>query len=228
MPIIEVIASTLDDALKIEDCGGDRIELIMGFEEDGLTPSMALVELVTNRVKIPVNVMVRPHAKSFILNSFDLQVMKREIEIISGTKANGIVLGGITQNNEVDDESMEFLLESRGNLDVTFHACFNFVNNFKTALRHLNNLKVTNVLTKGGQSHIMENIDALKDIISWSENVNVLVGGNVTYDNVENIIKSTNTKQIHIGTAGRIDNSRIFGVDEKKLTKFIKKVNETC
>ncbi|MEG2002019.1 MAG: copper homeostasis protein CutC, partial [Clostridia bacterium] len=90
---IEVIASTLDDAMKIEQCGGDRIELIMGFEEDGLTPSMALIELVTKRVKIPVNVMVRPHAKSFVLNKFDVEVMKREIEIVKNTDANGIVIG---------------------------------------------------------------------------------------------------------------------------------------
>ncbi|MEG2116706.1 MAG: copper homeostasis protein CutC [Clostridia bacterium] len=221
---IEVIASTLDDAMKIEQCGGDRIELIMGFEEDGLTPSMALIELVTKRVKIPVNVMVRPHAKSFVLNKFDVEVMKREIEIVKNTDANGIVIGGITVDNEVDVKSMEYLLQDRGNLDVTFHACSNYLNDFLKSLKELERLNVTNILTKGGQSHIMNNLENLKKYVAESEKINILVGGNITFDNVEEVVKKTGAKQIHIGTAARIDNSRILGVDEKKLTKFIQRV----
>ncbi len=62
---IEFIATTIEDALIIEESGADRIELVSSLAEGGLTPSHALIEAVVNSVKIPVNVMVRPHSQSF-------------------------------------------------------------------------------------------------------------------------------------------------------------------
>ena len=184
---VEIIASTYDDAMKIQDCGGNRIELIMGFEEDGLTPSFALIEKVTNNVDIPVNVMVRPHAKTFEINKWDIEVMKREIEIITETKANGIVIGGVTHDGNVDIESMTELLAYRKHLDVTFHACFNGLNDFDKGLADIENLNVTNVLTKGGNGHILKNLQVLEDLVEKSKKINILVGANINHDNVVDV-----------------------------------------
>ncbi len=221
MTKIEVIATTMDDALKIQDCGGDRIELIMGFREDGLTPSMALIESVTKRVKIPVNVMIRPHAKSFVLNEFDVEIMKREIEIVKNTNANGIVIGGITNSFDVDEANMRYLLSDIGNLDVTFHACSNYFKDIKKNLDILSTLPVTSMLTKGGLSHIEENLSTLKNMVEYKKNFEILVGSNINHENVAKVIRSTGAKFIHVGTAVRQEKSQILGVDEKSLRKFV-------
>ena len=222
---VEIIASTYDDAMKIQEFGGNRIELIMGFEEDGLTPSYALIEKVTNNVDIPVNVMVRPHAKTFEINKFDLEVMKREIEIIATTKANGIVIGGVTPNGEIDMTAMMDLLSYRKQLEVTFHACFNGLNNFEKGIADLTTLGATNVLTKGGNKHIMENLDVLENLVNISKKVNILVGANINHSNVVEICQKVKPTFIHVGTAVRCDNSRVLGVDTEKLKSFLKIVH---
>ena len=57
--MIEIIATTIEDAIAAERGGADRIELISHFEVGGLTPSLELVGAVTDAVKIPVRVMLR-------------------------------------------------------------------------------------------------------------------------------------------------------------------------
>ena len=47
--------------------GGDRVELVAALTEGGLAPSYALIENALKAVRIPVNVMIRPHAKSFLI-----------------------------------------------------------------------------------------------------------------------------------------------------------------
>ncbi|RXD24785.1 copper homeostasis protein CutC, partial [Acinetobacter baumannii] len=66
----------------IEECGADRIELVSALTEGGLTPSYAIIESVVKSVKIPVNVMVRHHAKSFNYSNEEVDLMIRDIEII--------------------------------------------------------------------------------------------------------------------------------------------------
>ncbi len=63
--ILEVIATTVTDAVIAEKSGADRIELVTGMLEGGLTPSYGLIEEVVRSVSIPVQVMVRPHSRSF-------------------------------------------------------------------------------------------------------------------------------------------------------------------
>ena len=63
---IEIIATTLDQALQAEKFGADRIELVTAMLETGLTPSLGLIKQVKEKVNIPMVVMIRPHSKSFV------------------------------------------------------------------------------------------------------------------------------------------------------------------
>lgn len=91
--LIEFIAVTVEDAKLIERSGADRIELVSGLTEGGITPSYGLIEKVVNSVNIPVNVMVRPHAQSFCYSEDDITIMKNDIRIIRSIGANGVVFG---------------------------------------------------------------------------------------------------------------------------------------
>lgn len=90
---LEVIATTLTDALLAAQGGADRIELVTGILEGGLTPGPGLIREVVRRVSIPVHVMVRPHSQSFVYDEYDLQTMKEDIAFIKASGAAGIVVG---------------------------------------------------------------------------------------------------------------------------------------
>ncbi|HWQ07459.1 MAG TPA: copper homeostasis protein CutC, partial [Holophaga sp.] len=74
--MLEVIALTPDEARLAESAGADRIELITAFGEGGLTPGIGLVKRTVAAVRIPVNVMVRPHSRSFRYSPEDLAAMQ--------------------------------------------------------------------------------------------------------------------------------------------------------
>lgn len=79
--IIEVIADTVEDAIIAEQAGANRIELITGVAEGGLTPSYGIIEAVCKAVSIPVYVMIRPHSRSFSYSNTELNSMVKDIQI---------------------------------------------------------------------------------------------------------------------------------------------------
>ncbi|MFI3167626.1 MAG: copper homeostasis protein CutC [Bacillota bacterium] len=219
---IEVIASTLEDALLIEDCGADRIELIMGFKEEGLTPSFGFADEVIKRVDIPVNVMIRTHNKDFFLSENDMLIMNKEIEIYKSLNPNGFVFGGITEDFAIDDKNMAILLEKTNGFECTFHACSNLFSSLKS-FETLDNLGFARVLSKGGVTHISQNYEKIKEIKSTLKNTTLLVGGNINGENVEKVFQ-TGARELHVGTAVRENNSQVLGVNKKMLCDFVAKV----
>lgn len=87
LQIINVITSAIsrfvpciDDALRAEENGANRLELITAVTEGGLTPGIGLIRQVVGAVQIPVHVMVRLHSRSFVYSKLDLETMIAEIQ----------------------------------------------------------------------------------------------------------------------------------------------------
>ena len=91
--MLEIIATSVEDAIVIEKGGADRIELVSALSEGGLTPSYGLVHRVIGAVNIPVNVMIRPHSLSFVYSDEDLLCMLEDIKQAKALGANGVVFG---------------------------------------------------------------------------------------------------------------------------------------
>ncbi len=102
--MLEIIGMSVEDAKIIEDCGADRIELVSALTEGGLTPSFGLIESVVNSVKIPVNIMIRHHAKSFVYSKEDISIMQKDIGVVKEIGANGVVFGVLDKNNNIDEK----------------------------------------------------------------------------------------------------------------------------
>src|SRR5690625_3591442 len=99
--ILEMVGTSVEDVMLAEKFGVDRIELCQGMKEHGITPSYGLIKRAVEAVNIPINVIVRPHSKSFQYNEDDVQTMITDIEMIKKIGANGVVLGPLTRENTV-------------------------------------------------------------------------------------------------------------------------------
>lgn len=118
---LEVVATNLKDVKDAERFGADRVELITAITELGLTPSYGLIKEALDAATIPVNVIVRPHNRSFQMDEDDVTTMITDIKMIRELGANGIVIGSTTPENTFDFDVLERLLEVSGDLDVTIH-----------------------------------------------------------------------------------------------------------
>lgn len=219
--MLEIIGMCVEDAKQIEAYGADRIELVSALTEGGLTPSYGLIEAVVNSVNIPVNVMIRHHAKGFVYSKEDLKIMKKDIEIVKNLGANGVVLGLLDRFNNIDEEGLKSLLSKCNGLDVTFHKAIDETDLIKS-VRILNKYpNITNILTAGGKSDITSNIDVINEMIDKSNDINILLGGGLNFENIEEIKVLTKAKDFHFGTAIRVNKDPFGEIDKNKLRKLV-------
>ena len=219
--MLEIIGMTVEDAKSIEECGADRIELVSALTEGGLTPSYGLVERVVKSVDIPVNVMIRNHANGFVYSEEDLEIMKRDIQVVKRLGVNGVVLGVLDEKNNINEKHLIELLNECNGLDVTFHRAIDDTD-LNDSMQILKKYKeITNILTSGGKKNITENINEIKNIINEEKRINVLLGGGLNFDNIDKVKKSTKATDFHFGTGVRVDNSPFKSIDEKKLKKLV-------
>ena len=218
--ILEVIATTLSESLDIEKFGGDRIELVTGIAEGGLTPSLALIEEVCNTVKIPVYVMVRPHGKSFIYNEDDKRVILKDIEMISKTKASGIVFGALKENLEIDEDLLKQVILKKKHLKLTFHRAFDKSHNIYQSLEVLKNYDVERILTSGGKDKAIDALNDLRKINQLARNygIKILVGSGI---NLSNIDKFLEFDEVHIGSGVKFEQNNINEIDESLMNKVL-------
>ncbi|MCC0661136.1 copper homeostasis protein CutC [Clostridioides sp. ZZV14-6154] len=219
--MLEIIGMTVEDAKIIEDCGADRIELVSALTEGGLTPSFGLIESVVNSVKIPVNVMIRPHAKSFVYSKEDINIMLKDINTVKEIGANGVVFGMLDKNDNIDEENLDFLLQYCDNLDVTFHRAIDESNTIESVNILKNYDRITNILTSGGKGNIKDNIKIIKDMMLNSNNIKILLGGGLNFNNIVEIKGVTKASNFHFGTAVRIDKSPFEDIDRQKLKQLV-------
>lgn len=217
---MEVIATTLTDAKLADQYGADRIELVTGIQEGGLTPSYGLIERVVNAVQIPVNVMVRPHSQSFHYNEDDLQTMLKEIHVIKQLGAAGIVIGTLTKDNRIDQIALKSLLDEAKGLDVTFHRAFDQVLDQQEALQHLLKFpQISRVLTSGGKGKAIFAVPQIKQLVRLTQNtqLSILAGHGLTIESLRKFLLSTGVTEVHFGSAVRVANDNLKPVQGDKL-----------
>jgi copper homeostasis protein len=220
--LVEFIAVTVEDAKLIEKSGADRIELVSGLTEGGLTPSYGLIEKVVKSVNIPVNVMIRPHAHSFCYSEDDIEIMKNDITIIRSFGANGVVLGVLDNQGNVDFKQLEELLSGVGTMDVTFHRAIDNANNIVEAAGKLDIYKeIKTILTSGGHGDWQSRIETLKQMKERCKETDILIGSGLTKHNIRGVHEQVGTGFYHFGTAIREDNNPLKSVSLKKAIDII-------
>ncbi|MEH7457454.1 copper homeostasis protein [Bacillus pseudomycoides] len=222
--MLEVIATCLEDVRRIEKAGGNRIELISAYTEGGLTPSYAFIKEAVKAVNIPVHVMIRPHAKSFIYMKEEIEMMKEDIQIAQELGAAGVVLGVLNEQNQIDEGKLADLLSVVNGVNVTFHRAIDEVDDLVGAVKILRNFdKVTHILTSGGHGDIVENISVLSEMKRESQgNIELIVGSGVTKENIQQLLNETGITQAHVGTAVREEKSCFAEIDQKSVQVLVK------
>jgi copper homeostasis protein len=220
--LLEVIATTVADARAAERGGANRLELITAMGEGGLTPSIGLIEAVVDAVGIPVNVIVRPHSRSFIYDADDYAVILRDVRAVAKTRANAIVVGMLNANGDVDTDGLARVIEAADGLQLTFHRAFDEARDIFAAFDTLLTFDaVTNVLTSGGKPSVLEARTTITKLVERAAGTRctVLAGAGLTVDAVQPFVASTGVRAVHFGSGVRVDGKGLAPVDEARVRR---------
>ncbi|MGG1517319.1 copper homeostasis protein CutC [Paenibacillus oryzisoli] len=213
--LLEVIATSVRDAVEAIAGGADRLELISAFEQGGLTPDLALVAQVVQTVAIPVHVMIRPHSRTFEVSREDLAHMTESMKAAEAAGASAFVLGAITADKKIDEAALDRLL-AVSSLPVTFHRAFDAVVDQEAALAVLQRYpQIRSVLTSGGAERAPDAVAQFERLLPLTRGgtLRLLAGGGLTPENVQAFALATGVGCVHLGTGVRAGRRIDGGVD---------------
>ncbi len=219
--IVELIAFCVRDVRDAVRCGADRIELVTGMAEGGLTPSAGLIEeAVAAAGRVPVQVMIRPHAQSFVYDEDDVAVMLRDISLVRSAGAGGIVLGPLTSDGVIDVALLERLLAAADGLSVTFHRAFDMIADQLSALQSLARYpQIDRILTSGGPQPAPQAASRIRELVQAAAgtNLRILAGHGLKPEGLGEFVRATGVTEVHFGSAVRADSTFATNIDEGKL-----------
>lgn len=202
--ILEFCAENFTKVPEAIELGADRIELCDNLAVGGTTPSYAVIyQTVTyaHNHGATVVTMVRPRGGNFVYDQTEFDMMVQDVEIIKSLQADGVVFGCLTEENRINREQTKRLIEKSEGLEKVFHMAFDQIPKElqKEEMDWLVDQGVTRILTHGGLGGpISDHIDWLKELIEHaSDRIQILVGGGVTYDNVNQLAEHLQTNQFH-------------------------------
>jgi copper homeostasis protein len=220
--LLEVIATTVADARAAAQAGADRLELVTAMGEGGLTPSVGLIEAVVAVAGVPVNVIVRPHSRSFVYDADDYAVMLRDIRAVKAAGANGIVIGMLDAQGGIDREGLARACDAADGLAITFHRAFDEARDLREALDVLLGFEaVTNVLTSGGKPSVLHAQAVVAELVRQASgsHCTVLAGAGLTVDAVADFVSQTHVEAVHFGSGVRVNGNGLAPVDPAKVAQ---------
>ncbi|XP_072292770.1 copper homeostasis protein cutC homolog isoform X2 [Eucyclogobius newberryi] len=196
--MMEVCVESVESAVNAERGGASRLELCSSLLEGGLTPSIGLLHIVKQYVKIPVYAMIRPRGGDFLYSHFEVEVMKKDIELMKLNGADGLVMGALTEDGRVDTELCSELLAAARPLPVTFHRAFDMVHDPTIALETLVSLGFQRVLTSGCDSSALEGLPLIKRLVDQAKGrISIMPGGGITERNLQRILEGSGAQEFH-------------------------------
>ncbi|CAL9687903.1 unnamed protein product [Knipowitschia caucasica] len=196
--LMEVCVDSVESAVNAQRGGASRLELCSSLLEGGLTPSIGLLHIVKQHVKIPVYVMIRPRGGDFLYSDFEVEVMKKDIELMKHNGADGLVMGALTEDGRVDSELCLELLVAARPLPVTFHRAFDMVNDPIIALETVVSLGFQRVLTSGCDSSALEGLPLIKRLMDQAKGrISIMPGGGITERNLQRILEGSGAQEFH-------------------------------
>lgn len=214
---LEVVAVTVADALAAEAGGADRLELVAGFAEGGVTPSAGVIAAVRKATRLPIYVMIRPRGGDFVYSPAEVDAMAYDARLARELGADGLVLGALHLDGSVDVEAITRVLAA-GQLPATFHRAIERTADQKAALDLLATIPgVERVLTSGGAGDPIAAIPLLRDLAAHQPQIAVMAGAGVTLANAEQIVRETGVRSLHTGSAVREPQTATAPVAEERV-----------
>lgn len=205
MALLEVIATSLMDAMAAEQGGAHRIELITRFDVGGLTPPLGLVQDVLHYVKIPVRVMLRESEDFNVTDEAEQQQLCEIARQLAVLPLDGIVCGFL-QGDAIDHDLLRRVLAAVAPLKVTFHRAFEELSDPLSAIRELKQYpQIDTILTSGGKGSELEKVATLGVCERFARpEITILAGGGMTDAMIEKLRLHTKLTDFHLGTFVRI------------------------
>ena len=198
MNILEVCAASLFSAKEAAEGGAQRIELCTRLDLDGLTPPMDEIRQASEINGLTVNVLIRCREGGFVYSRQELNTMESQIREAVRLGADGIVIGALTPDGDIDTAGCRQLMEAAQGLPVTFHRAFDQCRDPRKGLEDIIEMGCSRLLTSGQAGTAEAGIGLLRELNEQARGrIIIMPGAGVNPVNAARILQETGCREIH-------------------------------
>ncbi|WP_373786732.1 copper homeostasis protein CutC [Jeotgalibaca porci] len=186
--------------------GAKRIELCDNLSVGGTTPSLGVIKVSTEYCydnDVSVIVMLRPRGGDFVYSIMEKAMMIHDLEEISELRPEGIAVGALTAENELDKPFLEEIatLAKNKHMTLVFHMAFDLIPKDlqRESLLWLQEHGFIRILTHGGPAEktIFENIENIAELMKISPDMTIMPGGGLTKNNLDELLTHIDAVEVH-------------------------------
>jgi copper homeostasis protein len=197
--LIEACVDTVQSAINAQLGGADRVELCDNLADAGTTPSHGTIVSALEALDIPVFPIIRVRGGSFVYDAAELEVMRRDVIHARELGCDGVVIGALTEQGEIDQNAVLMLREAAGDLSITFHRAFDVCVDPVQALELLIDLGVQRILTSGQRETAWEGRELIAAVRRQAEGrIIIMAGGGVDESNAADLVRETGVSELHV------------------------------
>lgn len=199
MTSIEVCIDNIESLHYAQQGGATRIELCSSLALGGLTPSIGFMKQAARHSAIPVYAMIRPRQGDFLFSNEDIEIMLEDINAAKQAGLQGVVLGVLDDEGQVDATILKSLMKEAGPLGVTFHRAIDQCPAPFDALDVIISAGCERILTSGLEANALAGAGMLKRMVDYCGNrLSIMAGAGVTAENVAEIIQRSGIREVHL------------------------------
>lgn len=196
--LLEVIAFDLVSCAVAANAGAHRIELCANPPEGGTTPSLGMMKLARQITPLPLFPIIRPRGGDFLYTEDEFACMHRDIQMAKQIGCDGVVLGMLKSDGNIDRERTARLVDLAYPMEVTFHRAFDRARNPLEALESIIQIGCTRVLTSGQHPTALEGSEIIRQLIEAAdERIIIMPGSGVRSSNLESLHEQTGATEFH-------------------------------
>ncbi len=214
---VEICVDSVESAIAAQAGGAQRVELCDNLMEGGTTPSFGSIEIARSRLGIRLHVIIRPRGGDFLYSETEFDIMKSDIEAAKRLGVDGIVIGILDREGNIDTARTKELVGLARPMSVTFHRAFDVCRDPFQAVDDLAGSGVDRILTSGQEATAVEGLETLAELVSYAaDRIVIMACGNLNERNINRVIAATNVKEVHftafgeVGSGMRHRNERVF------------------
>ena len=202
--LLEVAANSVASALAAQAGGAGRVELCASLDGGGVTPSHATIMRARDGLAIPLYVLIRPRAGDFVYTDIEIEVMLHDIETALALGCDGVVIGALDRDGNIDVARCRTLIDAARALDVTFHRAFDVSRDPSRSLEDLVALGCRRVLTSGARANAQAGAASIRRLVEQAgARIAVMPGGGIDAGNVAALRRLTGAREFHASAKRR-------------------------
>jgi copper homeostasis protein len=204
-PLLEVIATSAEDAVAAEQGGADRLELVSEMALRGLTPELATFGRIREAVTLPLRVMLRSNG-GFGATADEIAALCRDAGALRRAGADQFVFGFLDADGALDRAALDALIAAVAPCPWTLHHAFDHAADARAAWEVARTLPgIDCILTGGLRGDVGTGLATLCARADWqADGPRWLAGGNLAREHLPPL-RAAGIVRYHVGRTARRD-----------------------